>query len=173
MGRFSQRMLVAAAVAASALAFNAEASDIKVYPGAQCQLESSSNYWDGTPSVFNMWGAAFTNLHTYWDHVICPITRDRTTGTRGIPSVVVRIYNPGTGRGFTCDLWSLAKFASAGTVSGFPAFEVPLQTFTAAAASTGLVELTLNVNVSEVSGYYALHCEVPPQGHIYSYEVKE
>jgi hypothetical protein len=177
MKLFTRRILVASAIA-SALALSsgsahAAGADKKVFSGSQCQIEGSGNYVDGSPSIFTRYGGVFQNYHTNWDHVICPILRDQTQNLSGMQSVHVRIYNSGLGRGFWCELSSMAPFAGAGTVSGFPSFPVPLQIDHEAASFTGLVDLSLNVNQSVIDGSFMLHCEVPPQGAIYSYETSE
>jgi hypothetical protein len=178
MKLFTRRILVAWMAITSALALssgsaNAAGADKKVHSGAQCQLEGNGNYWDGTPSMFGRYGGVFQNNHTNWDHVICPILRDQTQNLSGMQSVHVRIYNSGLGRGFWCELSSMAPFAGAGTVAGYPSFPVPLQFDHEAAAFTGLVDLSLSVSQSVADGSFMLHCEVPPQGVIYSYESSE
>ena len=177
MKRFTPKVLVAGLVITSALALSSSyasaGSDKKVFSGAQCQVEYSGNYVDGTPSKFGRYGGVFENDHANWEHVICPIVRDQTQNVDGTQNVRIRIYNSGLGRGFWCDLTSLAPFAGAGTVSGFPSFPVPLQFDHEAAFSTGLVELVASVSQSVADGSYMLHCEVPPSGVIYSYETQE
>ena len=177
MNFFSRKFLAAAMAVSSAIALGSSAahagSDKKVFSGAGCQIEGSGNYVDGTPSIFNRYGGVFQNYHTNWDHVICPILRDQTQNLTGMQGVHVRIYNSGLGRGFWCELTSLAPFAGAGSVSGFPSFPVPLQVDHEDAPSTGLVDLSLSVTQSVADGSFMLHCEVPPQGAIYSYESTE
>ncbi|MEQ1557412.1 MAG: hypothetical protein ABL933_00560 [Methyloglobulus sp.] len=149
--------------------------DFKVFPGASCQVEYSTNYGGGVSS-WQLWGGAYSNTNTDlvggYDHVICPIVRDKTTNLNGTQHVKVSIYNSANGRGFNCDLWSVDKYAGTNTaVQGFP---VPMETYTATSPTTvGFYDLALNVKTSKASGYYALHCEVPPGGYIYRYEVGE
>ena len=156
----------------------AAAADFKTFPGASCQVEANISYGNGLPSQWYLWGGAYSNtnstdLLTGYDHVVCPIMRDRTINTNGTQHVLVSIYNSGNGRGFSCDLWSLDKFAGSNlATNGFP---FALETFTASVptTTTGFVDLALDLSLSTVGGYYALHCEVPPGGYIYRYEVGE
>lgn len=150
-----------------------QANDVKVFPGAECQTEFNVNYGDSTPPAWSLWGGAYSNTHTSFDHVICPITRDRTRNRIGTRAVEVRIYNPdpATGRGFWCELWSHSIYGGAGpTVPGFP---FALESNHVDAAVLGLSTLSLDTSVSAVGGYYSLHCEVPPGGYIYDYQVTE
>lgn len=152
---------------------SALANDYKVFPGAQCQVEGSGNYADGTAPKWSLWGGAYQNTHTTYDHVICPFTRDNVKNTDGTASASVRIYNPGTGRGFWCELWSSGMYGGAGTVPGFPSFPAPLQSHHVDATVIGLSQLNLDTSISRGGGYYSLHCEVPPNGYIYSYVLNE
>lgn len=149
--------------------------DYKVFPGASCQLEYPTNYGIGGASSWSLWGGAYENTHSDltngYDHVICPIVRDKTRNLAGTEHVRVSIYNSGNGRKFSCDLWSVDKFG--GSNNAFPGFPVPLETYTAVAPAAGFIDLVLDLTQSTVSGYYALHCEVPPLGYIYRYEVGE
>lgn len=154
---------------------SAIADDWKVFPGSQCQPEYPSTYGDSNvPRAYDLWGGAYANYSETYDHVNCPIARDQTRNTNGTAWVQVRIYQSGKGRGFWCELWSSDVFGGAGGVSTVPAFPVPLQTHHVdASAVVGTQYLGLDTSRSKAGGYYSLHCELPPGGYIYSYQVRE
>ena len=133
------------------------AQDRKIYSGNLCQPEFHSR--DAT-KLEAMTNGVRNASATAEIHVTCPIVRDNILNLTGTRGALVRVQSPG-GQNLTCTLESreatggLIVSQSASTISNLP--------FT----------LSVDVNASAVLGSYVLHCVLPPQGQIFSYDIDE
>jgi hypothetical protein len=182
MNDLSRRLTAVLGVVALAVILSpvAKADDYKVFPGAACERENPTNYGNGATPLYSYLYGVYQNKSTDlrmggsqggWEHLLCPITRDQFRNTSGLKNLLVRFYNSGTGgRGVRCDLAAYNKFGGA-NVAGQPGSTLSFQAVTVTA--TGVGEAALKVNVGVLGGYYILHCEIPPGGYLYSYQIQE
>lgn len=129
--------------------------DIKVYSGIECRplLVQGADFIVEPVGIKN---TGFGNLN-----VVCPVVRDNTKNTSGMPSAQINVWNATSGVNFHCvfynyDLWGLIT--------------------TLDSADTSLVgqrTLSFKLYTSNVGGYYTIFCIVPPGSKIYSYQVIE
>lgn len=133
------------------------AVDEKVYTGSGCQA-----YYGSQVSNFDHRGHRLENKVTSGRWAACPIARDNTSNTNGLPAVYVRMNrSTAATSSYLCYLKNYTSFGS--------------QTSWDSAIYNGTGNYSMGLNLASTSsyGHYVVYCKVPRSSYLYNYRVIE
>jgi hypothetical protein len=161
--RTKQRWITLALGTLVALGSYGYADDSKVINGGACYSRFTVLAGETTPPRLNRF-STIINLDGRQVQVACPMVRDRllgggTVASGAAASVTVRLNGRGTN--VSCTLQSLDGFGQL------------VDSDTRSGGATQDTNLVLQVDQSANSGFYALQCNLPDGGVIYSYRLVE
>lgn len=129
--------------------------DAKTYPGITCEAQSVAEI-----GLFQNLGFMMVNANQGRRSVVCPVVRDNTENTDGTWGAFVHISNP-PNRSTDCTLYS------------YDQYNVLIDSDTGSTGAVGNQTIFLDVDASVDGGFYGITCELPNQGLVHSYEVRE
>jgi hypothetical protein len=136
----------------------ASAGDAKVYPGSLCQQWGSAG-----GDICAADGGSIDNYSSYALTVSCPIIRDNTKNTNGMPDIWIYVYrDSSTTTPLTC------SFVNDDVDTGTKAYEYSAKTSVA-----GNTKLAISVPASIADGSYNVRCVLPGRSKVYAYRVTE
>ena len=148
--------LAAGTLAAMTAIATADANDDKTITGSNCYPFFEGSSWVRVPA------GAYNLNQTDSVSVTCPILRDNTTNTTGLADVELQV---------AVSSGSMTCTAGAYDASAFGTIKTVVKTTTATGNSK--LDWGAALNKSSSVGTYAIDCDVPPFGQIYSLRYSE
>lgn len=151
------KLLAALALGGLAAVSPADAADVKTVSGSVCApIVAGSDLWVRVgPGAYNLGSSNVL--------VVCPLVRDNTGNTNGLSDIEMQVSLPSSSS-MTCTAGSYHP-------SGFATVESIAKTTQVAGNSK--IDWGSSLNNSVSNGIYAIYCDVPPSGTIYSIRHKE
>lgn len=149
--------MLAGAVLFFSTSGNVFAADEKVYTGAGCH-----EYYGSQSGDVDHRGHRLENTVASARWVTCPIARDNTSNTDGLPYVYVRMNrSTSASAGYLC---YLKNYTSYGVQTSWDS-----NTF----SGTGDYSMYLTLASTNSYGHYVVYCNVPSGSYLYNYRVIE